>query len=113
MKRRLRAGALLGALAGLLHGCAGSFGTEAHVRLVNATRDHAALDLYDDSQRVVAATGSAYVDLDDATHTLTVRNTGSSSIAASIAAALEKDRYYSVVRLGVEAGEQHARAARM
>jgi hypothetical protein len=98
----LRLAALAGTLAaGLLHGCGGSFGTEGHVRLVNATRTHGALDLYQSTDRIVASTassaGSGYVDLDKDSYTFYVRNAGTSSSTANVTGTVEKDTYYSVL----------------
>lgn len=101
MKRICRAAILL-SLATLLHGCGGKADTEeGRVRLVNATRDYSALDLYQSSTRIIASTAayssSDYAGLGAESYTFYVKNGGSSSTAATLTGSVEKEVHYAVV----------------
>lgn len=108
--RNILTGALLAAAAALT-GCGGSIDTEGHVRLVNATTNASALDLYESSDRILAgvAPGSAsgYVDLEEDSYTLLVKNAGSGSTAATLSAAIDKETSYTVVAY-LSGGEMNA-----
>lgn len=85
----------------LLHACGGSTDNQAHVRLINATNNYTALDLYANDDRIVAgigvSSGSDYAGLDEDTYTLAVKNGDSSSTLVSLSASLSKEQHEAVL----------------
>lgn len=85
----------------LLHACGGSFGNEGHVRLVNATSNYLALDLYAGDDRIIAgvtpASGSGYVDQDEGSVTLNLKNGDSSTTLVSLATDIAAEKHQAVL----------------
>ncbi|MCP5286539.1 MAG: DUF4397 domain-containing protein [Burkholderiaceae bacterium] len=101
--RRACTAALLAGAAVLLLACGGGEDrSKAQVRLVNASVDHGALDLYDgESRRVLASVGfggnATYAEVDPDDADMDVTRAGSSTALASTAPALSEGDRYSVV----------------
>lgn len=87
----------------LLSACGGgsSSGGNGAVRLVNATDDHASLDLYAGDTlldaAVASASGGSYVALGAATYTMALKSAGSSTTSSSASRSIAADTSYTVV----------------
>lgn len=87
----------------MLAGCGGGEDrSKAQIRLVNASIDHAALDLYDDQGRrlragVAFGGDAAYAEVDPADADLDLRRAGSPTPLTSTAPALAEGKRYSLV----------------
>lgn len=81
----------------LLHGCGGSLGEEAQVRLVNATNNYSGLDVVVDDEVIISATpvggSSAYSNVADGDLSFELRSSGSSSTVASTSASIAADEH--------------------
>jgi hypothetical protein len=92
-----------GLTAALLTACGGNSDSSdtGSVRLVNATQDFAALDLYtSDTQQLSAvaeSTASSYVTLGASSYTFNVKLAGSSTTALSESLTIAKDTAYTLV----------------
>ena len=94
--------AIVAAVALALHGCGGTSGADqGGLRLVNASADFAALDLYNGSGRiaggVAANSASAFLGLDKASYTLNLKEAGAGTTLASASVSVDKGQNYSVV----------------
>ncbi|HJV60652.1 MAG TPA: DUF4397 domain-containing protein [Albitalea sp.] len=88
-------------MAALLSGCGGGSGSTGTVRLVNATHDFAALELYtSDTERasgVAESTASGYIELDEGSYSFRLKTAGSSTTSLSSTLSVAKDTAYSIV----------------
>ena len=96
----LAAGMLLAGVVAL-SGCGGSSSSQGQVRLINATRSHASLDLLSDSTRVISAVAanaaSGYAGVDAGSATLQVVANGSSTALLSSGPTITEDLSYALV----------------
>ena len=84
-----------------VHGCGGGTGDQGRLRLINASTDFAALDLYSASSRiasgVAADAASGYLALDKGAYTLNLKEGGFGTTLASSSANVETDVHYSLI----------------
>ena len=94
----LLAGALL---LPLLHGCGGTGDKDAKVRLVNATSEYAAMDLYESSDAITTGVASyavgGYASLEKGGYTFHLKSGGTSAIAASVSDSIGRDDHHTLV----------------
>lgn len=85
----------------LLHGCGGSLGEEAQVRLVNATSNYSGLDVVVDDETIISSiaigSSSAYSKVADGDVSFELRSSGSSSTVASTSASIASDEHRTLL----------------
>lgn len=85
----------------LLQACGGSLDDGAQLRLVNATNNHASLDLYRDDERVIAgivpATVSGWASLAEGSATLALTSGDAGSTLASLTTSLVRGEHHAVL----------------
>lgn len=89
---------------GGLAACGGSSASNANVRLLNASQDYSALDLYWDGSAVISSvaygTVSSFTGVTDGTYTAALYSAGGASQLTAASRTLVKDTDYTVVAYG-------------
>ena len=90
---------LIAALAA--HGCGGGNQDQGRLRLINASADYAALDLYNASTRIAAGVAanadSGYLGLDKGSYTLNLKEGGSGTTSATTSVSVDFDQRYGLI----------------